>query len=143
MKTKYCSECQVEKDISFFHIRSSVKGTFQNYCKDCRKIRDARIWQDNKYGKREKVKNWKEDSRRKYQEYKRNLSCKICGETSEECLDFHHLDPKEKDLAVSALINRSSWEVILSEIEKCIVLCANCHRKVHAGRVVLTSNPTS
>jgi hypothetical protein len=65
-------------------------------------------------------------------EYKKTLSCSKCGESHPACLEFHHINPetKEGDIASFAIYG---WgiEKIKSEISKCTVLCANCHRKVH------------
>lgn len=58
--------------------------------------------------------------------------CIKCGESDRACLDFHHRDPIEKIDNVSHLLaDLRSKERILKEIEKCDVLCANCHRKLH------------
>ena len=65
-------------------------------------------------------------------EYKKGLKCKFCGESRPLCLDFHHKDPKTKKKKVSALVNTSySLAVIQAEIDKCEVVCANCHRILH------------
>lgn len=56
--------------------------------------------------------------------------CAKCGEREKACLDFHHLG--EKDMTVSAMLGMNEQRVRF-EISKCIVLCANCHRKLHAG----------
>jgi hypothetical protein len=47
--------------------------------------------------------------------------------------EFHHLDPAEKDFGVASDGVPRRWEVILAELRKCVMLCANCHREVHAG----------
>lgn len=61
--------------------------------------------------------------------------CLICGEKDPCCLQFHHLNPKEKSIEVSKLVNQKAPITrIAEEIEKCVVLCANCHAKFHAGR---------
>lgn len=67
-----------------------------------------------------------------YVELKKTLSCVKCGENHPACLDFHHIDPKTKERLISGL-PRDGWskERILKEIKKCVVLCANCHRKEH------------
>ena len=62
----------------------------------------------------------------------REKGCLICGEKETCCLDFHHIDPSKKVFNVS-LRNRVSNEKLEEELSKCIILCANCHRKVHAG----------
>jgi len=47
--------------------------------------------------------------------------------------EFHHLDAGTKDFAISADGVPRRWELIVAELEKCVLLCANCHREVHAG----------
>ena len=66
-----------------------------------------------------------------FTDYKKTLKCKECGESRYWVLDFHHRDPKEKDVEVSTLMRRGNKTKILKEIEKCDVLCANCHRDLH------------
>ena len=68
-----------------------------------------------------------------FREYKKNLSCIRCGENHPSCLDFHHIDPSQKEVEVPVLVSRGrSIENILKEIAKCEILCANCHRKEHS-----------
>lgn len=64
--------------------------------------------------------------------------CYYCLESEPIVLDLHHLNPLEKDADPSSLVN-CSIETLKAEIRKCIVLCANCHRKVHSR---LLPNPT-
>ena len=67
-----------------------------------------------------------------FREYKEELQCSECDEDNSICLDFHHIDRTTKrDTVCSLVINGYSIETILEEIAKCIVLCANCHRKKH------------
>ena len=68
-----------------------------------------------------------------WKEYKQSLKCVRCGENRSVCLDFHHIDPTQKDKSVSIFALLSSKEKFLEEISKCIVLCANCHRVEHAN----------
>lgn len=69
-----------------------------------------------------------------YREYKSTLKCTKCPEDHPACLDFHHLDPKEKDRNIIQMVRAGvSLEKILKEIAKCIVICSNCHRKIHAA----------
>lgn len=55
--------------------------------------------------------------------------CVDCGLKTDrvEVYDFHHLDPTIKDDGIGELL-RASWETIVAELDKCIVLCCNCHR---------------
>ncbi len=64
-------------------------------------------------------------------EYKSNR-CLICGyDRCLNALEFHHLDSSKKDFGISAKGYTRSWEVIKTELDKCVLLCANCHREVH------------
>ncbi len=69
--------------------------------------------------------------RRVWQNYKAEKGCKLCLEHDPACLDFHHRDPKTKDFNFGSSYKRYSPTWFLKEIEKCDVLCANCHRKFH------------
>jgi 5-methylcytosine-specific restriction endonuclease McrA len=64
-------------------------------------------------------------------EYKKTLKCEECGENHPACLDFHHINPKEKKFAIGRIKDFLSWRGLKEEIAKCRVLCANCHRKKH------------
>jgi 5-methylcytosine-specific restriction endonuclease McrA len=71
--------------------------------------------------------------RRRAVEYKGG-SCEICGyDRCIEALEFHHLDSSKKDFGISSRGYTRSWEKVREELDKCILLCANCHREVHAG----------
>lgn len=71
-----------------------------------------------------------------YRDFMQNFSCKFCSESSIECLDWHHLDPSTKRDTVSTLLNEyRSMQSVLDEMEKCIVVCSNCHRKIHANKI--------
>ena len=59
--------------------------------------------------------------------------CCICGyDKCSEALDFHHIDKNEKEGQPSYIIMRWSFERAKKELEKCILVCANCHREIHA-----------
>jgi hypothetical protein len=59
--------------------------------------------------------------------------CLFCGEKELVCLDLHHLNPSEKDFELSGSGLMRTEADIIAEVAKCVVLCANCHRKLHAG----------
>ena|SRR3990167_8862150 len=91
-------------------------------------------YQRNKLSERKRVVKRKKEIAKWFEDYKSQLVCKVCGERTVICLDFHHLDGKTKDFSLG-LARNWGWGIkrLKSEIEKCIVLCANCHRKAHAG----------
>lgn len=56
--------------------------------------------------------------------------CFVCGyNRCVGALDFHHLDPKEKDFTISG--NSGKWENLQRELDKCVLLCKNCHSEHH------------
>lgn len=63
--------------------------------------------------------------------FKATLECTVCKENHPATLDFHHVDPNEKEYSIDRLVRNCSWKTIKMELEKCVVLCANCHRKHH------------
>lgn len=66
--------------------------------------------------------------------------CEICGyDRCHDALDFHHRDPGRKEFGISQKGLTRSWKRVKAELKKCILLCANCHREVHAG---ITQLPT-
>lgn len=77
--------------------------------------------------------NWKKDKKKKLIEYKGG-ECENCGyNRCEQALDFHHRDPKKKDFDIGS--NSYSFDKMKKEADKCALLCANCHREVHAGLI--------
>jgi hypothetical protein len=63
--------------------------------------------------------------------------CQVCGYN--KCmgaLDFHHLDPSKKDENLGLAIIQWKWERVKLELDKCILLCANCHREVHYKQII-------
>lgn len=67
------------------------------------------------------------------------LDCSICGyDKCKEAIDFHHLDPNEKDFEISkAQGSNFNRDRLVQELEKCIPLCCRCHREFHAGLIDL------
>jgi 5-methylcytosine-specific restriction endonuclease McrA len=60
--------------------------------------------------------------------------CQVCGYSNcLEALEFHHLESTGKDFGISDRGYTRSWKRILAELDKCVLLCANCHREVHNG----------
>lgn len=57
--------------------------------------------------------------------------CMKCGDTRHYVLNFHHLNPEEKEYSLGNLIADSQVETFFQEIDKCILLCSNCHQEFH------------
>lgn len=74
----------------------------------------------------------KKELRAWFREFKKGLKCSVCGEDHPACIDFHHKDPSKKEIIVSQCYNRGwSIERTKKEIDKCQVVCRNCHAKIH------------
>ena len=57
--------------------------------------------------------------------------CEICGyDKCIDAFDFHHINPEEKDFSISSSHN-NNIEKLKKEVDKCIMVCANCHREIH------------
>lgn len=111
----YCNVCNKQ------YIYSKKKGHTLTTCNTCRS---------------NKIRN---DNRKKATDYKGG-KCNICGYS--KCIDalcFHHVNPKEKSFGLSNNYNKE-WTVLKEELDKCILLCLNCHAELHAGAVSITAN---
>lgn len=74
----------------------------------------------------------KKKAKAAWTKFKATLSCTTCGENHPATLDFHHVVRKPDNRKVHRLIGNGSFKGAMKEIvERCIVLCANCHRKHH------------
>jgi protein-arginine kinase activator protein McsA len=130
---KICSVCKEEKDIIFFNWKSKKDNKKHSRCKSCQKEFDKRYYLLNEKRRtdiRKRADEWNFELKEWFIELKNGLSCKKCGDNRSHVLDFHHVNPQEKDFTISGHTT-SSREKILEEVKKCIVLCSNCHRDFH------------
>ena len=83
--------------------------------------------------KKELEKSYYKRTKEKLIEYKGG-KCQVCGYNKcASALEFHHLDPSQKDFTISG--GTKSFESLKPEVDKCILVCANCHREIHAGLI--------
>jgi len=89
---------------------------------------------ENKEYYKEKARKSRAAHKKWCRELKVGLSCQVCGMDDPIVLDFHHRDESTKEFCVSEGKTRGySRQRMLDEIEKCDVLCSNCHRRHHHG----------
>lgn len=69
--------------------------------------------------------------KKEWLEFKKSLSCEMCGEDHISTFDFHHIEKHPDNRAVNRLVSDYNFKEAYEEIKKCMVLCANCHRKHH------------
>lgn len=126
-----CSKCGEEKGIADFYIRSD-NGYPHSHCKAC--VNQA----TGEYAKRSRgegklVRYYREKYKRQRIRIidKFGNVCSVCGcSFPPPVYDFHHLDPTEKEFNIGSLTGCSD-EIIDKELEKCILVCSNCHRLIH------------
>lgn len=115
MNTKKCSKCGRELPVTEYYKRGN--GKLRAECKECH-----RKYVNKKYQERKE----------KVDEIKAQYKCAKCGETRPYTLDFHHKDPSKKKQTIARMTsNYNKLEDIYKEIDKCVVLCSNCHRAFH------------
>jgi 5-methylcytosine-specific restriction endonuclease McrA len=66
--------------------------------------------------------------------------CQICGYNKcESALEFHHLNPEIKEFGIGENGLTRSISKNKNEVDKCILVCANCHREIHAGLIDISN----
>lgn len=133
MTRKICSSCNKEKELSEFRKDKTKKTGYQSHCKICARAYHKSAYTE-KYSDRIAVRNKTraDIAKQMLNDYKSNHPCIMCGESCLSCLDFHHKDPLLKDFTVSQRQN-GSLLLLMEEVQKCVVVCRNCHAKIHAG----------
>lgn len=126
-----CKECNKDLPVSQFRqrgISSTGLKKFDSRCIECLEIYAKTNWAS--------FRNYKNVDRKTVLMQEVKQKCVRCGyDTCKAALDFHHIDNTTKLFDVSDGVGMKSVtdEVLLEEIEKCVVLCSNCHREYHAG----------
>lgn len=115
---KICIDCGEEKPIEDFYSRNDRGGQYYLHCKKC-----FGRYQNIRFAKK-KIKAIEHLGK----------SCKICGKSGLHPIlyDFHHRDPLEKEFDWGSLHGKK-WEKVVTELEKCDLLCIYCHRLLHAS----------
>ncbi|HLM58897.1 MAG TPA: hypothetical protein VK422_22530 [Pyrinomonadaceae bacterium] len=116
---KVCRYCGLEQLDESFDVCKVVgdKVYRRLRCKTCKRA--------GKKERRKNIRSWLDD-------YKKGLACARCGFADYRALDFHHTGRGRKDSNVADMIRSgSSIQTIQAEMNKCTVLCSNCHRIEH------------
>lgn len=127
MTLRRCSNCKLEKILEEFSIHNKKTGGRKSWCKDCTRAYDRRR------GKVRHAAGYKAPRIRenldKINILKSETPCADCGNTFHPiCMDFDHVRG-EKRQEVSRLVSDGhTWEILKEEIDKCDIVCANCHR---------------
>ena len=129
---KVCSTCGIKKDITEFNKNKCKKDGYSYICTLCQKEYNKQHYINNSTIYKERARKRKLELKEWFKSLKKTLKCENCDENRWYVLDFHHEDPSEKDITVSSAVQKcKSKDYILKEINKCTVLCSNCHRELH------------
>lgn len=115
---RICAKCNILKPRSEYYTRRKhSRSTYSPYCKVC--VNSSTISRQRKI-KQQAV---------SYMGGK----CSCCGyDKYLGALEFHHKNPAEKDFAIGEIKN-SSFQRMIPELQKCVLVCANCHKEIHGG----------
>lgn len=119
----------VNRQLTLFGL---LENTTDLECQSQANIKSAQIGQTRTKNPRsiyirEKVRQRKRD----LVKYKGGICERCDGEFHENLFEFHHHDPTLKSFSISQDKMQLKWERLTAEADKCHLLCANCHRKVH------------
>lgn len=129
-------KCTICKNVyppteEYFGKHKKSKTGLDTYCKPCRRERGLTNYFKSKDKWRKTHTKTSQEKKAKIVEFKEaSNGCSKCGEKRHYLLDFHHIDPSTKLFQISQGESKG-WEKIKQEIDKCVLLCSNCHREFH------------
>lgn len=133
-KSKQCAKCGETKLYAEFAIKDASRCLYSFECKVCHRKYRNEFYNKNRRTEILRISASKKAKKEWINSIKDGLKCARCGESSNSVLQFHHTDPKTKEFEISSAASLGlSKEKIIKEIDKCEVLCANCHFKEHAA----------
>jgi hypothetical protein len=131
-----CCRCGETKSAEEFAWRRRRKLQRDTFCRSCRSAYGKEHYAANRQKYIDQARAQKQRLCRERTayliEYFKAHPCADCGELDSVVLEFDHL--RDKLFNVSAGLGNRNWESVLAEIEKCEVVCANCHRRRTARR---------
>lgn len=129
---KNCYKCNKTKDISEFSINKNKPDGLNLECKECANKYMKEYYRKNKHKHLKAVEKQVCYRRAKVAKYKMNKGCNRCGyKEHPSALSFHHIEKEDKKFTIGCNIHLP-WDILLEEIEKCEVLCMNCHAIEHS-----------
>ena len=129
-----CTKCEKEKTESEFFFKNKATGRLHSYCKDCKRELDRNAYKIPGNKRAEKIRINAIESIKRAKKFIRDIKqkscCKKCGDGRWYVLDFHHLHGKLDTISV-LVAKGPNLKRLQDEIDKCILLCSNCHREEH------------
>ncbi len=132
INTKLCTHCKLNKPIESFNFKSKLKNARHSTCQGCSRLSIREHYHKNRAYYLAKAKAFRDNQKRIIRscirEYLQRHPCIDCGENDPLMLEFDHTQEKSFNIS-SAVKQLYSLSKLQSEISKCVVRCANCHRK--------------
>lgn len=139
MTTKVCATCNEEKDIQDFPVRQ--KNNKKRRIEKCMTCYNAyfRLYNKNNKAHQKRVNKVRKEKSDFVSNIKLTNGCFICGyKKCKTSLHFHHLHPEDKRFNISWAVRKNlSKDNINTEIDKCVILCSNCHGEIEEGVIEL------
>jgi hypothetical protein len=128
MGEKRCCTCGIVKPLEEFNRLTRAKDGRQYSCRECNRRWHAENRPRHNALIRKRNVRMRREKRRLMFEYLSAHQCVDCGERDHVVLEFDHL--RDKTMNISQMMTRDyTWNSVLHEIEKCEIVCANCHRR--------------
>ena len=134
---KKCGTCLEIRQLEDFAKRKASPSGLSYTCKFCMRIASKRHHVRHRQENIDRTARRRQACQKAWADFKSTLSCSKCPENNSCCLDFHHLDPTQKDFVIGEAALYKTLASLKAELDKCVVLCSNCHRKLHAGLITL------
>lgn len=134
---KRCYVCKQYKESTAFYKASKAQDGLQGRCKICSIKTAITHYNQNKNDFKLRAQSLFSKLYQWMNNIKEQYGCCFCKLSDWRCLDFHHIDASTKLNSVSALIRCKSRVKAAEEINKCVVICANCHRLVHYCKLII------
>ena len=124
---RICKTCDVEKPLSLFGHEKTCKWGYGHRCQTCKTIANQKY-----YRLKEKPRH-KSYNLEWYRKIRADAGCSNCNEDDPVALHAHHIDDSVKQFGISSNLGKPK-AILIDELNKCTILCANCHAKAHAGQ---------
>jgi len=133
METQVCTRCHQTKSIDEFNSRWKHLGERQRTCRACQSEQKKNWYKKNKKSHKEnvyenKIKNI-EAARAYVWDFLLSHPCVKCGESDPAILEFDHVRGQKRAEVTKLMRDGYTLKIIQREIDKCVVLCANCHKR--------------
>jgi hypothetical protein len=126
---KTCSKCGEIKALDLFSKNSRNADGRHPWCKPCFSAYERERYRNGDKARKDRNKaRIVNGNRDKLWDLLTRSACTDCGETDPLVLEFDHRDPAEKEFQVTQMFHYN-WSLIQTEIDKCDVVCCNCHRR--------------